>query len=84
MWWSLSIILLVGLGALSHSDLEHASTLYAVVFPVVTLLSVAALALWGLVFLHRLGGRRRRHGRRFDVGTTFDSDGSGDGGGAGD
>ena len=84
MWWSLFIILLAGLGALSQSDLEHASTLRAVVFPVVALLSVASLALWGLLFLHRLGARQRRKNRRFDVGASYDSDGSGDGGGAGD
>ena len=84
MWWSLSIILLAGLGALSLSDLEHASTLRAVVFPLVALLCVAAFALWGLLFLHRFGARQRRHGRRFDVGASYDSDGSGDGGGAGD
>ena len=80
MWWSLFIILLVGLVALSQSDLEHTSMLHAFVAPLVTLGALFAFALWVILLLLRLGVRRDRAGRRFDVGTSADTDGGGDGG----
>ena len=74
MWWTLCLILLSGWAGLRYSDLEHASALHAVVMPLLCLLSVMALAIWVLVFIHRRAGRHRRHGGdRFDVGLSTET-----------
>lgn len=75
MWWSLCLILLAGWTGFHYSDLEHASTLQAVLMPLLCLLSVMALSLWVVVFIHRHGSRhRRRSSNRFDVGLSSGTD----------
>ena len=55
---SLSIILLVGYVSVRHVDLESGSLLTGVLLPILIFVSLVALAMWVVMFLHGHGVRQ--------------------------
>ncbi|MBL1278487.1 MAG: hypothetical protein COB30_020625 [Ectothiorhodospiraceae bacterium] len=78
---SLLIILLIAASSLHFTDLEHPSTFFSVLLPIVDVISLIFLALW-LVFFFQRKGITQYTSPKSGSGSSNDSVGNGDGGGS--
>ncbi len=77
---ALSIILLVVVASIYNSDLDNESVVSSVLLPIVSVLSLIALALWMVAYFHRKGINQTI---KPELGSGIDFPGDGSGGGDG-
>jgi hypothetical protein len=76
---SLLVILLVGGASVYNSDFASESVFASVLLPVVSVLSLIALALWVVILFHNKGIQQKTRSE-LGSGIEFPGDGFGDGG----
>ncbi len=77
---ALSIILLIGTASIYSSDFDSESVISSILLPIVSVLSLIALALWMVTYFHKKGINQTSK-PEIGSGIDFPNDGSGGGDG---